>query len=126
MKKISLALITAILMAGLFIFVNKLYYPQSPIDNFSAKEILDKLNDSNEDVVKLSKQDNRTWYITRSNDNGILDTDEKIKKMVSTKGWAFKEKDGSGLFFEKDDGNLIVTTEMWTSKYVLVKVPANY
>ena len=122
MKKISLGLIAAILIAGLFIFVNKLYYPQSPIDNFSTKAILDKLNDSKEDVVKVSKQDNRTWYITKSNDNA----DEKIKKMVSTKGWAFKGKDGSGLFFEKGDENLIITTEMWTSKYVLVKVPENY
>lgn len=46
--------------------------------------------------------------------------------MIGSKGWKFKEKEGSGLFFEKGDEKLIVTTEMWTGKYVLVKVPENY
>lgn len=126
MKKIILGLIVILVIAGLFIVVNKLYYPQSPIEELSAKDILDRLNDSKDDVVMLAKEDHRTWYITRNNNNSIVDTDEKIKQMVRKKGWSFKEKEGSGLFFEKDGERLIVTTEMWTSKYVLVKVPENY
>ncbi|MFJ7736324.1 hypothetical protein ACIQ2D_08255 [Lysinibacillus sp. NPDC097287] len=100
MKKLNLGLIAVLLIAGYFIFTNTLYYPQSPIINLSKKVILHKLNDSNEDVVMLTKEDDRTWYITRSNNNGNLDTDEKIKKMISLKGWSFKDKEGSGLFFE--------------------------
>ena len=126
MKRILLGIFTFIFIAGLYTFVNKLYYPESPIDHLSAKEILNKLHNSNEDVVLLSKKNDVTWYITKSNNNGILDSDEKIKEMVNKKGWSFKEKDGSGLFFEKDGERLIVTTEMWTSKYVLIKVPENY
>lgn len=126
MKKVNIGLIALLLIVGVFIVYNKLYYPQSPINNLSVKEILHKFDDSSEDVVMLSNEDNRTWYITRSNKEGIVGADEKIKKMISLKGWSFKHKDGSGLIFEKDGESLIITTEMWTSKYVLVKVPENY
>jgi hypothetical protein len=126
MKKIILGIITMILMAGVFIFVNQFYYPQSPIEDVTAKEILDKLNSSNEDVVEISKQADITWYVTKTGENGILDADEKIKEFLGSKGWTFREKNGSGLFFEKDGESLTVTTEMWTQKYVFVKVPANY
>lgn len=126
MKKIFLVLTGMLLIAGFFIVFNKLYYPKSPIDHLSAKDVLHILNDSNEDVVMLSKEDERTWYITRSNNNGIEKADEKIKEMVRSRGWSFKGKDGSGLFFEKNGESLIVTTEMWTKKYVLIKVPENY
>ena len=43
--------------------------------------------------------------------------------MVKQKGWSFKDKEGSGLFFEKNSERIIVTTEMWMRKYVLIKVP---
>lgn len=125
MKKMILGLIAILLITSYILFANKLYYPQSPVDNLSAKDILHKLDDSNEDVVMLSKEDKITWYITRSNNNGILDTDEKIKQMMSNKGWYFKDKEGSGLIFERSGERLIVTTEMWTGKYVIVKVPKN-
>lgn len=48
---------------------------------------------------------------------------EHIKNMIRGKGWTFVEQEGSGYFFEKDGQKLIVTTEMWTRKYVLAKVP---
>jgi len=46
--------------------------------------------------------------------------------MVSQKGWIFKQKDGSGLFFEKQVTSLIVSTEKWTSDCMLVKIPAYF
>lgn len=51
------------------------------------------------------------------------DVDGKIQLLMEEKGWVFKKKDGAGLFFERDEERLIVTTEMWSKKYVLVKVP---
>ncbi|MFJ7951727.1 hypothetical protein ACIQZG_09390 [Lysinibacillus sp. NPDC096418] len=125
MKKIISGLVAILLVAGTYIFANKLYYPQSPIEHLSAKDILHKLRDSNEDIAMLSKEDNWTWYVTRSNNNGILEGDKKIKEMISKKGWAFKDKNGSVLSFEKNGRQLIVTTERWTGKYVLFKVPNN-
>ncbi|PTQ55333.1 MAG: hypothetical protein BSOLF_2436 [Candidatus Carbobacillus altaicus] len=36
------------------------------------------------------------------------------------------KKDGAGLFFEKDGEELIITTQMWTEKYVLVKIQSKF
>jgi len=53
-------------------------------------------------------------------------SDENIKQMIGSNGWEYKEKDGAGLFFEKDGKRLIATTQMWTKDYVLVKIPSNF
>jgi len=34
-----------------------------------------------------------------------------------------KQKDGAGIFFEIQGNRLIVTTQKWTSNYVLVQIP---
>lgn len=41
---------------------------------------------------------------------------------MKQKGWSFKEQQGSGFFFEKKDKNLIVTTQMWTGKFIIAEV----
>lgn len=46
--------------------------------------------------------------------------------MIGSNGWEFKEKDGAGLFFEKDGERLVATTEMWGKHYVLVNVQSKF
>ncbi|AXI00962.1 hypothetical protein DV702_15340 [Sporosarcina sp. PTS2304] len=122
MKRIGIILSIVIVIAAVFIFVNKSYYPSLPVDSLSARETIEKLNKSDEKIVEIAKDDKSIWYITKNEEDGILTVDENIKKMISTKGWEFKDKMGSGLFFEKDDEQLTVTTQMWTKKYVLIQV----
>ncbi|MDV6377871.1 hypothetical protein ORD22_06295 [Sporosarcina sp. GW1-11] len=111
-----------IVIAAMFIFVNKSYYPSLPIDNITAKDVIGKLKNSDEKIVELATDNDSTWYITKSKNEGISIADENVKKMIASKGWEYKAKEGSGLFFEKVDEQLIVTTQMWTKKYVLVQV----
>lgn len=125
MKKVGF-IVGIIIMIGVFIFANKLYYPPLPIENISAKDAIEQLNNSDSKIVKIAEEGDFIWYITRSENEGISIADEKIKQMFTAKGWKFKEKLGSGLVFEKDDENLIPTTQMWTKKYVLVKVPSKF
>ncbi|MFC5589263.1 hypothetical protein ACFPRA_10210 [Sporosarcina soli] len=47
---------------------------------------------------------------------------KQVKQMIGSNGWEFKEKEGSGLFFEKEGKRLIAATQMRTKKYVLVQV----
>ena len=121
MKKVLLIIGLIILFVGGVVFYNKLYYPMLPIENMSKKEVLEKVNDSDNQIIQLSKENNIEWYIIK--ERNISDADEMIIELVSQKGWMFKEKEGSGLFFEKEDEKLIVTTQKWTSDYLLVKIP---
>lgn len=122
MKRSGIILGLVVVVAAVFLFVNKSYYPSLPIENLSAKEVIKKLKNSDEKVVEVATDDDSIWYITRTENEGISIADDNIKKMIGSKGWKFKEKDGAGLFFEKDEDRLLVTTQMWTGKYVLVQV----
>ena len=123
MKQIGMIMGVIVVSVAVFIFVNKSYYPSLPFDNVSAKEAIEKLKKSDEKIVEIATDDDSTWYITRNETKGdVLIADEIIKRMIGSKGWEFKDKMGAGLFFEKEDESLIVTTQMWTGKYVLVQV----
>lgn len=126
MKKGGVILGLFIVVIAVFVFMNKLYYPSLPIDDISAKEAIDKLQESDGKLAEIAVEGDSIWYITSSENKGISIADENIKQMVVSNGWEYKQKDGSGLFFEKDRERLIATTQMWTKNYVLVKVPSNF
>ena len=90
---------------------------------YLQKKRLIKLKVSDNKVSEIAVEGDFIWCITRSEKKGISIADENIKQMVVSNGWEFKQKDGSGLFFEKDEERLIATTQMWTKNYVLVKIP---
>ncbi|KGR82933.1 hypothetical protein [Lysinibacillus boronitolerans] len=122
MKKIGLLLAALFVVIGVLIDSNKLLYPPLPIDSLTPKEAIQKLNASPVDLVALSNDKKATWYLTAISARGIQKVDEDIQQMMANEGWAFLEKEGSGLFFEKNGERSIVTTEMWTKQYVLVQI----
>ncbi|WP_312125469.1 hypothetical protein [Lysinibacillus boronitolerans] len=122
MKKIGLLIVALFVVSGVFIDSNKLLYPSLPIDSLTPKEAIQKLNASPVDLVALSNDKKATWYLTAISARGIQKVDEDIQQMMANEGWAFLEKEGSGLFFEKNGERSIVTTEMWTKQYVLVQI----
>lgn len=126
MKKVVFILGIVIVIIVVFIFVKKSFYPPLPIDNLSAKEVIGKLEESDKKVVEIAEENDAIWYIIRTENKGILLADENIKQMIGSNGWVFKEKDGAGLFFEKDGERLVATTQMWSGKYVLIKVQSKY
>lgn len=127
MKKILVFIIAIIAVIVMFTVVNMSTYPDLPVNSISPKEAIEKLKKANQiDLVKISQDDNEAWYITE-NQNGVTEVGENIKKFMSSNEWVFTEKEGSGLFFKKDSGeSSVVTTEMWTKKYFLVKVPSHF
>jgi|SRR5690625_4343276 len=119
-KWIIFSLVFIFIIVLTIILLNKWHYPSLPIESVSPKEAIQKLNKSDEMLVEIAKEDDATWYII----NNSEDVNENIKQYISKDGWTFKEFDGNSLFFEKNDETLIVSTQMWTSKYRLIKVPA--
>ncbi|MFT9816537.1 hypothetical protein [Lysinibacillus sp. NPDC056185] len=124
MKKMLLTIGIIIILVGAFVFYNKLYLPPLPIENLSKKAVIEKINDTEKQLVKLSNENGYEWYVI--NERNISVADDMIKKMVSQNGWIFKHKDGNGLFFERHGENLIVVTQKWTGDYLLVKIPVNF
>lgn len=123
MKRFGIILVSLLIVVAVFFFVNKLYYPPLLMDKLSA---IEKLKNTDEKIVEVSTEDDSIWYITKSENKGMSLADDNIKQMIGSKGWQFKEQDGAGLFFEKDGEKLVVITEMWTTKYVLVQVQKKF
>ncbi len=126
MKKVGIIIVLFITVIAVFVFINKLYYPSLPIDEISAKQAIEILKESDSKIAEIAVEADSIWYITSSENKGISITDENIKQMIGSNGWEFKEKDGAGLFFEKDNKRLIATTQIWTKNYVLIKIPSNF
>jgi len=97
-----------------------------PIENLTAKVAIEKLRNSDEEIIEIVTDDDSTWYIIRSENDGISIADENLKQMIGSNGWEFEAKEGSGLFFEKEDEQLTVATQMWIKRYVLVQVQNKY
>lgn len=123
MKKLGI-LVALFAVGAIIIYSNKIYYPSLPIESITPKEAIRKINMTSDDLVELSKDYDATWYITAISTMGIQKVDADIQQLMENEGWVFLEKEGSGLFFEKNGERTIVTTEMWTKQYVLVHVPA--
>ncbi|SER72646.1 hypothetical protein SAMN04487944_1092 [Gracilibacillus ureilyticus] len=125
MKKAGIIIGFLIAITAVLLFLNNSLYPSLPIEGLSAKEALNKLEETDSPIAEIAKKEKYSWYITSTDPSGMLSADEAVKKMVESDGWEFTQKDGSGLFFEKDGQKLIATTQMLTGDYVLVKIP-NY
>jgi hypothetical protein len=91
LKKIGFIIGIVIVIIVMFIIVNKSYYPSLPIANSSAREVIGKLEESDSKIVEILVEDDTIWYITRTDNEGILLADENIKQMIGSNGWEFKD-----------------------------------
>lgn len=79
-----------------------------------------KLAFSKQRIIEM-KVDQQTRYLTKMERGEGYDL---IDKQLGEEGWKFKAQEGGGRFYEKDRKTLIVTTEMWTGKYILATLPS--
>lgn len=121
MRKIVLLLALITVVIGVVVYMNR--FPALPFEGAKGKEVIEVLERSEDQLVKVSEDEASFWYMIRNEDNGMAGVDAEVKTLLERNGWEFIEKDGSGLFFTKDDERLIATTQMWTSDYVLVNIP---
>lgn len=119
-----LAGLLAFFVAGAILFNSKMYYPPLPLEHLTKKEVFEKAHGTNGQIVKLSVENNSSWYI--SNERNMEIIDQAIKEFVTSYGWTFFRKEGSGLFFNKQGETLIVTTQKWTGDYTVIKIPAGF
>lgn len=119
MKKSLIIFGLLVVILGIVAFDSKFYYPTLPIESLSKKEVLATLNDSEKNIVKIAEENGYEWFITRMEQGKAY---ENIKKLINTNAWEFQTQEGSGYFFKKDDKTIIVSTQMWTRKYVIVQI----
>lgn len=122
-KKIGLLLIVpvvSIFFAVYFgIYASKAYYPNLPFEGGSKKNVVEKLENSNRELVTLAKVNGYYWLGFEGNQKEGKD---KIIMEMEGKGLKYNYYEGSGIFFGDTD-RVVVTGQVWTRKYILYKIP---
>ncbi|MBS4214844.1 hypothetical protein [Neobacillus rhizophilus] len=116
-KSISIVLI---LFGVLLIYLKDVYYPSLPIDSVSKSEVINKVHKSDGNIVKIAEEDSYQWYISEMKQGKAY---ENLKSFMEEKGWFFKEQLGSGFVFQNEQGEIMVSSEMWTRKFVIFHFP---
>ncbi|OMF24508.1 hypothetical protein BK133_22495 [Paenibacillus sp. FSL H8-0548] len=116
----SITILIAAILIGIFVS-SKSYYPDLPIDSVSKREVIAMINQSSEAMVKITEEGGNAWYIMQREQGAAVN--DSLKKLMTDKGWEFKEQMGAGFIFEKEGKAVIPTTRMWTRHYVLCQIP---
>ncbi|WP_338754869.1 hypothetical protein [Bacillus sp. FJAT-52991] len=96
--------------------------------------VKDSENKNLEALQALENSDNSIVFLEKSpNGNGLYlskeqSTDDQyalLKKRMQREGWVYLNQEGSSLFFEKDNRQLIVETRIWKSNYIEYDVQNN-
>lgn len=100
-------------------------YPALPFSQPDKSSVVAKLKQADDEMlIPLTTADSETrffWLGAKSAQSGEAKT---LKNLLQTNGWSFVEQEGAGYFFEKDKQRIVITSQMWSSDFVLFKVPA--
>ena len=107
------------LVFGVFIY-KEVHNPALPIKSVSKKEVIHKVNESPEDIVKIADEDGYQWYIAEKKGD---ETYDNLKKIMKEKGWSYKKQDDSRFVFQSEQGEITVLSRMWTKEYVIFYFP---
>ncbi|XEC97274.1 hypothetical protein AB6A23_12395 [Paenibacillus tarimensis] len=121
--KLSVVLLIAVIVvaiAGFYIYTIKAYYPPLPVEGLSKRDAVALLNEEEGGLVKLHEDHQYIWYGYKGNQ---LDASKALINEMKIKQWTYKDQMGAGYFFvDEAKEERIITSQMWTSKFVLFKV----
>jgi hypothetical protein len=108
-----------VLFAG-FVFYTKSYYPTLPIEGLSKRDALQLLNSKDGELILLQDSAEVSWYGYKGNQ---MNSAESMIALMKKREWSFVDQMGAGYFFTDAEGHSrIITSQMWTSRYVLYKL----
>lgn len=96
-------------------------YPESPIASINKDSILKKLQSSSNDITYLTADNDYLYYITDFDNGNAV---QRIIKLMENNGYLYISPEESGYNFKKHDKQIVISTEMWTDKFMIFKIPS--
>ncbi|MBL4950734.1 hypothetical protein RCG24_05270 [Neobacillus sp. OS1-32] len=119
MKKFLLtSFIAIILICGIIVssYGTTIFQEGNPIPLLVS---VTKLHFTNCEYVEFAKTEKRIRFISI---NKMNDQYKMVKTWMSSKGWDYKEKMGSGLIFTKNGEDAVVEVRPYTSNYFVWEI----
>lgn len=118
---LTLFLLAVLVFIGLGIYTSKAHYPELYFEGGSKKDVIEKLKNSNDELVELANVDGFNWLGFKGN---ALDGRNKIIKQMESQGLKYEYYEGNGIFFTNGE-RVIVTGRQWTGDYIIYQVPGS-
>ncbi|AWE07795.1 hypothetical protein DCE79_10545 [Lysinibacillus sp. 2017] len=100
-------LIAIVLLVLFYLFLsNYWHYPSPPIDSVTSKEVVNILESSDSEFIKITTEENYDWYLGK----GLFTFDVNVFTPLSEAGW---EKQGSIPHYNSN-GKLISYDQIFT------------
>ncbi|RNB84902.1 hypothetical protein [Brevibacillus panacihumi] len=116
-----------ILIIGVWSYFNRpsFLYPALPFSHPDKSSVVAKLKQADDEMlIPLTTADSDTRYYWLGAKSAQSGEAKSLKSLLQTRGWTFAEQEGAGYFFEKEQQRIVITAQMWSSDFVLYKVPA--
>ncbi|MED1801857.1 hypothetical protein [Brevibacillus porteri] len=121
-RKVAILMIIALLVfVGIHQFWPGLFYPELPFSSVKKEVVFELIKQSPDHLVTVAQEDDFSWYGAQFEQGRAIDL---FLDVMKKNGWTLIDQDGAGYFFSQSNNKIVVTTQMWTGKIMLFKVPA--
>lgn len=123
-RKVSILLVSLVLLVGIGVAVGNdppaYLYPDLPFSTVTKHTVVSLLKESDHHLKKLATEHDHVWYGTKVPQDQAA---AKLTSALQAQGWTFVAQEGSGYFYSNGSEKIVITSQMWSSKFVLFKVP---
>ncbi|MED1662999.1 hypothetical protein [Brevibacillus laterosporus] len=101
-----------------YLWIIHLPYPPLPIASMPVEQAMAMVKEHPEQLVSLGKEGGYEYYMMEGTQKEAA---ERLKQQMAQRGYQFIEQQGGGYFFERNGQKQVITSNMWTGKYVILK-----
>lgn len=123
MKKWIIPVVILCLLAVNAALSTKFHYPDLPFANKTKQEVAKLAVSSELPLSKVTQQNGSVWFVT---DDSIDVAEDSLKQRMKKNGWEFVNQSGSSYNFEKNDEQISITSQQWTSNFLLFQLPLGF
>ena len=123
-RKVSILLVSLVLLVGIGVAVRNdppaYLYPDLPFSSASKQTVVAQLKEPDNQLKQLATEHDHVWYGTKA---PMDQAAAKLTAALQAHGWTFAAQEGAGYFYSKGNEKIVITSQMWSSRFVLFKVP---
>lgn len=124
-RTVSILLVSLVLLVGIGVAVRNdppaYLYPDLPFSSASKQAVVSQLKEADNQLKQLATEHNHVWYGAKAPQDQAA---AKLTAALQAQGWTFVSQEGSGYFYSNGNEQIVITSQMWSGRFVLFKVPA--
>lgn len=97
----------------------KLLYDPFPVKQVNHVQVVKMVDQADGGMIRVpSHYQGYQWYMSEN-----INADENIEQHMKEKGWKLTKKEEHLYFFEGEQGNIIVKSNIWRKNYTIFRFP---